>query len=171
MGALIASGGHAVLGHFAQEYRHFPAQPFGCRIEVGGRFVEGGRHLPGFLGGLRHFADIAGDLVIARRRLLDIAHDLGVTRGTVSINLRSLKKRGLVITSESRMVKLSPQGRALVRDIRLKKTQIKSFLVKVLGVAERYAEVDSCKIEHLLSQRTGLRLAHYMSQFQQKPQP
>ena len=104
-------------------------------------------------------------------RVTDIAEDLGITRGTVSINLRSLKKRGLVVTSESRMVKLSPQGRALVRDIRLKKTLVKSFLVKVLGVGERYAEVDSCKIEHLLSQRTGLRLAHYMSKFQQKPQP
>jgi len=101
-------------------------------------------------------------------RVTDIAHDLGITRGTVSINLRSLKKRGLVVTGATRMVKLSPQGRALVRDIHAKKAVVKSFLTKVLGVAERYAEVDSCKIEHLLSQRTGLQLARWMEHFQQK---
>lgn len=100
-------------------------------------------------------------------RVTDIANDLGVTRGTVSINLRSLKKRGLVVTGESRMVKLSPRGRALVRGVRLKKAVIKSFLTTVLGVGERYAEVDSCKIEHLLSQRTGLRLARWLGEFQQ----
>ena len=100
-------------------------------------------------------------------RVTDIAQDLGVTRGTVSINLRSLKKRGLVVTSENRMVKLSPRGRALVRDIRTKKAVIKSFLTTVLGVGERYAEVDSCKIEHLLSQRTGVRLAQWLEHFRQ----
>ena len=100
-------------------------------------------------------------------RVTDIARDLGVTRGTVSFNLRSLKKRGLVVTGEHRMVKLSPRGRALVRDVRAKKTVIKSFLTTVLGVAERYAEVDSCKIEHLLSQQTGTSLARWLEQFQQ----
>ncbi|MEI8314726.1 MAG: metal-dependent transcriptional regulator [Verrucomicrobiota bacterium] len=100
-------------------------------------------------------------------RVTDIAHDLGVTRGTVSINLRSLKKRGLVVTGENRMVKLSPVGRVIVRNVRAKKTVVKSFLTTVLGVSERSAEVDSCKIEHLLSQRTGLRLARWLEQFRQ----
>ena len=101
-------------------------------------------------------------------RVTDIAHDLGITRGTVSINLRSLKKRGLVVTGDNRMVRLSPRGRALVRDIRAKKAVVKSFLTTVLGVGERYAEVDSCKIEHLLSHRTGHRLASWLAQFQQR---
>ena len=100
--------------------------------------------------------------------MTDIASDLGVTRGTVSINLRSLKKRGLVLTGTNRMVKLSPRGRALVRDVCAKKAVLKSFLTKVLGVADRHAEIDSCKIEHLLSQRTGLRLTQWMERFQQK---
>lgn len=100
-------------------------------------------------------------------RVTDIAHDLGVTRGTVSINLRSLKKRGLVLTDESRMVKLSPRGRVLVRDIRAKKIVIKSFLTTVLGVGERYAEMDSCKIEHLLSQHTSLCLSRWLKQLGQ----
>ena len=100
-------------------------------------------------------------------RVTDIAQALSVTRGTVSINLRSLKKRGLVLTSERRMVKLSPQGRALVRDVCTRKAIIKSFLTSVLGVGERLAEVDSCKIEHLLSQRTSFCLARWLTQFQQ----
>ncbi|HXA81060.1 MAG TPA: MarR family transcriptional regulator, partial [Opitutaceae bacterium] len=43
-------------------------------------------------------------------RVSDIARELSITRGSVSINLRALKKRGWVETDEHHMVKLSPKG-------------------------------------------------------------
>src|SRR5216683_229186 len=47
-------------------------------------------------------------------RVSDIAKELGITRGSVSINLRALKKRGYVTTDEHRMVKLSHKGLEIV---------------------------------------------------------
>lgn len=98
-------------------------------------------------------------------RVSDIARDLAITRGSVSINLRTLKKRGYVITDEHRMVKLSPKGLEIVEAIRLKKATFKAFLVEVLGLDDHHADVDSCKIEHLISQETSERLAQWLQHF------
>ena len=105
--------------------------------------------------------DVGGDYG-GWARVSDIARRLGVTRGSVSINLRALKKRGLIITDEHRMVKLSTKGHKIVQGVLANKTAVKTFLCDVLGVPERQAEIDSCKIEHLISRPTSERLVHFM---------
>lgn len=99
-------------------------------------------------------------------RVSDIAKDLCITRGSVSINLRALKKRGYVITDEHRMVKLSAKGLEIVQSVKTKKASFKTFLTDVLGVSDQQAEIDSCKIEHLISEETSDRLAHFMEDHQ-----
>lgn len=95
-------------------------------------------------------------------RVSDIARDLGITRGSVSVNLRVLKKRGFVSTDEHRMVKLSAKGQEIVEVVKAKKAAFKTFLTDVLGLPEQVAEVDSCKVEHLISQQTMQRLAEFV---------
>jgi Mn-dependent DtxR family transcriptional regulator len=95
-------------------------------------------------------------------RVSDIARRLDITRGSVSINLRGIKARGLVVEDDHRQVKLSSKGLKIAHDILAKKTAIKAFLQKVLGLSEEQAEVDSCKIEHLLSAALAERLVHFM---------
>ena len=95
-------------------------------------------------------------------RVSDIARELGITRGSVSINLRALKKRGLVATDEHRMVKLSATGLKTVQAVMAKKAAVKTFLTDIIGVSEPQAEIDSCKIEHLISKHTGEQLVHFM---------
>jgi len=95
-------------------------------------------------------------------RVSDIARELGITRGSVSINLRALKKRELIVTDEHRMVKLSSKGIKAVQGVMAKKAVVKGFLNEVLGVPELQAEIDSCKVEHLISQPTGEQLVHFM---------
>jgi Mn-dependent DtxR family transcriptional regulator len=43
-----------------------------------------------------------------------------------------------------------------------KRVIVKTFLRDVLGIAEADAEIDSCKIEHLISHSTGERLAQFL---------
>ena len=95
-------------------------------------------------------------------RVSDIARQLGITRGSVSINLRALKKRGLVATDEHRMVKLSPKGLKIAQGVMAKKATLMAFLTDVLGVPGEQAEIDSCKIEHLISHPTSERLVHFV---------
>ena len=95
-------------------------------------------------------------------RVSDIARQLDITRGSVSINLRSIKKRGLVLEDDHRQVKLSPEGLRIVRGLLAKKAALAAFLQQVLGVAPAQADVDSCKIEHLLSDATAERLIQFL---------
>ena len=95
-------------------------------------------------------------------RVSDIARRLDITRGSVSINLRALKKRSWVRTDEHHMVALSREGTKIVQVILAKRVVVKGFLVSVLGVPESQAEIDSCKVEHLLSDESGHRLVQFM---------
>ena len=95
-------------------------------------------------------------------RVSDIARRLGITRGSVSLSLRTLKDRKLVVTDEHRMVKLSPDGQQIADAVLAKRVALKAFLCEVLGLAPEQAEVDSCKIEHLVSPQTAERLVSFM---------
>lgn len=95
-------------------------------------------------------------------RVSDIAKQLDITRGSVSINLRNIKTRGLVVEDDRRQVKLSPKGLRIVHSLMAKKTAMKAFMRQVLGIAENEADVDSCKIEHLLGDEMAERLVHLL---------
>jgi Mn-dependent DtxR family transcriptional regulator len=95
-------------------------------------------------------------------RVSDIARQLNITRGSVSINLRALKKRGWVQTDAHRLVKLTPKGVKATRSVMAKRVVLRAFLSDVLGIPEPQAEIDSCKIEHLISPATGQRLGQFL---------
>jgi len=95
-------------------------------------------------------------------RVSDIARHLNITRGSVSINLRALKRRGWVDTDDRHLVKLSPEGLKIVQAVLAKRAILKTFLVRVLAVPEPQAEIDACKMEHLVSHATGRQLARFL---------
>ena len=54
------------------------------------------------------------------------------------------------------------KGLEIAQSVEVKKAGFKSFLTDVLGVSAEQAEIDSCKIEHLISHETSDRLARFM---------
>jgi DtxR family Mn-dependent transcriptional regulator len=92
-------------------------------------------------------------------RVSDIARHLNITRGSVSINLRSLAARGLIEQDEHHMVRLTAQGQQIVQGIHANKAVLHAFMRDVLGLSDKQADVDSCKIEHLISNQTARQLA------------
>lgn len=88
-------------------------------------------------------------------RVSDVARQLGITRGSVSISLQPLKKGGLVLQDDHRHLRLSPTGQALVDGIRAKRQLLGRLFAEVLGVPPAMAEIDACKIEHLVSDTTA----------------
>lgn len=95
-------------------------------------------------------------------RVSDIARRLGITRGSVSISLQPLKKSGLVCQDENRHVRLSPNGQRLVDAIKTKRLLMQRMLSEVLGVDAVQAEIDACKMEHLLSNQAAQRLLSFL---------
>lgn len=95
-------------------------------------------------------------------RVTDIAKSLNITRGSCSISLKPLKKRGWVVEDDNRFLKLSDRGRKLAELVELNDKLLEELFSTVLGVSSEQAEVDACKIEHLLSVETSLRLAAFL---------
>ena len=95
-------------------------------------------------------------------RVSDVAKMLNITRGSASLTLKSLRQRGLVLEDENRFLRLSEEGRLIADSIRSKKHMILKFFRQFLGVEPEQAEVDTCKIEHLISAATAQRLARFV---------
>ena len=109
---------------------------------------------------------MAIDTLVRQRgyaRVSDIARLLEITRGSVSLSLKPLKAEGLVEQDANRFVRLSDRGQELVDELRGRRRIIIRFLTEVLGVGPDQAEIDGCKIEHLLSAETTERLATLLS--------
>jgi len=95
-------------------------------------------------------------------RVSDVARYLEITRGSVSLTIKSLKSQHLVIQDEHRFLHLSAEGQQIADTIRARHALIARFLTDVLGVADEQADIDACKVEHLLSGQTSQRLINVL---------
>jgi Mn-dependent DtxR family transcriptional regulator len=98
-------------------------------------------------------------------RVSDVARVLNITRGSVSISLQPLKRAGLVVQDANRHLRLSRQGQSLVDAIKTKRLLMKRLLADVLGVSPEQAEIDACKMEHLISNQTARALINLLRFF------
>lgn len=91
-------------------------------------------------------------------RAADVARHLGVSRAAASLQLRGLHDHGLVRLDDGQRLHLTRDGANLVARIAGKREVLRVFLSEVLGVSDEVAELDACKVEHLLSEETGAAL-------------
>lgn len=95
-------------------------------------------------------------------RVTDIAHEMGLTKGSVSTALTNLKKRELVLEDESKFLSLSHAGHEAVHGILSSRTLLYYFLKDIIGVDEDVAHKDSCLMEHLMSTETREKFFNFM---------
>jgi Mn-dependent DtxR family transcriptional regulator len=91
-------------------------------------------------------------------RVSDVAKELDVTKGSVSVQMKHLKEKGWVAEDENRFLRLTELGRSVAEEVIRNREVIVRFLSEVLGLGAEQAEADACKMEHLLSQETSTQL-------------
>ena len=99
-------------------------------------------------------------------RVTDIAKRLNITRGSCSISLKPLKRRGLVVEDDNRFLLLSDEGKRIAEMVELNDQLLEILFRDVLGVSEEQAEIDACKIEHLLGIETSMALSNFVRAWQ-----
>lgn len=111
-----------------------------------------------------HYLLTIHELLDARgyARVTDVARELSITTGSASTTLKSLRGRGLVTEDDNRFLTLSGEGNELARSVLERRALVQDFLARVLGVSKAQAEVDACKIEHLLSVETAGKLQKFL---------
>lgn len=95
-------------------------------------------------------------------RVTDVAKSLNITRGSASITLKALKEKGLVEEDENKFLHLSKYGNSLAQKIESKRIILIKFMKDVLHVSPEQAEIDACKVEHLISIETGEHLLAFL---------
>ena len=86
-------------------------------------------------------------------RSLDVANHLGFSKPSVSRAMGKLKTEGYIKIDPQGYITLTQKGESIAKNIYEKRVVLKDFIMS-LGVNEKTAEADACRIEHVLSDET-----------------
>ncbi len=97
-------------------------------------------------------------------RSVDVANALGYSKASVSRAVRILREEGLIAIAEDGSIRLTRAGSQKAEQVYERHTLIMAFFSQCLGVNAVTAEKDACKIEHVISEETYLRLRAFMQE-------
>lgn len=86
-------------------------------------------------------------------RAVDVGEHMGYSKPSVSRAVGILKKGGYVITDEDGYLVLTDEGRKIAEKT-FERHSVLLDLFKRIGVSEKTASSDACKIEHDISDET-----------------
>ena len=86
-------------------------------------------------------------------RSIDIAHDMGYSKPSISIAMKKLKEARLIDIDEHGYITLTKEGHIIADRIYERHKVLKKVLID-MGVSPEQAEKDACKIEHVISEET-----------------
>ena len=86
-------------------------------------------------------------------RSIDIAHDMGFSKPSVSVAMKKLKEAGLISIDKDGFISLTKEGHIIADKVYERHTVLKKLLIEI-GVSPSQAEKDACKAEHVLSEET-----------------
>lgn len=86
-------------------------------------------------------------------RSIDVAEQLGVTKPSVSYATKRLRENGYITMDKDGLIDLTESGMEIAARIYERHKLLTEFLIR-LGVDEKTAREDACKIEHDVSQES-----------------
>lgn len=95
-------------------------------------------------------------------RAIDICKELEYSKPSVSVALSNLKKEGYVSVDSFGTIMLTEEGQRIAEKIYERHTVLCKTLMQ-LGVPEKTASEDACKIEHDISDETFEAIKKYIS--------
>ncbi len=98
-------------------------------------------------------------------RSVDVAEALGYSRPSVSRAVGLLKKDGYLLMDDNSFLTLTEAGKAVAEKIYLRHTVLTAALA-ALGVDEKTAAEDACKIEHVISDKSLAAITRHMRQYE-----
>lgn len=94
-------------------------------------------------------------------RAIDVGEYMGFSKPSVSRALSILKQGGFVASDEGGFLSLTESGTAVAEKI-YERHQILTGVLMQLGVDEKHASEDACRIEHVISDETFRAIKEHM---------
>jgi Mn-dependent DtxR family transcriptional regulator len=93
-------------------------------------------------------------------RSIDIVNEMGYTKPSISVAMKRLRENGYLTMDVDGYITLTKPGMEIAKRIYTRHKLLKKFLVN-LGVSEKTAAADACKIEHDISDETFEKLKEH----------
>ena len=94
-------------------------------------------------------------------RSIDIANHLNFTKPSVSVAMKSFREEGYITVDGDGNINLTDKGLKIAGSVYERHEIIAKALIS-LGVEEKTAYEDSCKVEHDISQETFIKLKEHL---------
>lgn len=94
-------------------------------------------------------------------RSIDVAESMGYSKPSVSRAVNLLKQGGYLLMDKEGRLSLTQDGKRVAKKIFERHTVISNLLIS-LGVAEKTATQDACKIEHVISDESFAAVKRYL---------
>lgn len=83
-------------------------------------------------------------------RSIDIANELSFSKPSVSVAMKNLRENGYIVIDAEGHITLTDAGREIAETMYERHTMLSQWLI-YLGVNEKTALEDACRIEHVVS--------------------
>lgn len=103
-------------------------------------------------------------------RSVDIANEMGYSKPTISIMMRQLKESGYIRVGRSGYITLTDTGLTIAERVYERHILLTEILVS-LGVDEKIALEDACKVEHNLSKESFECIKNYFENIRKEQGP
>lgn len=90
---------------------------------------------------------------LGKVRAIDIVHDMNFSKPSVSVAMKNLKENNYITIDEKGYIYLTAKGLEIANKT-LEKHELITSILMTLGVEEKIAKEDACKIEHDISEET-----------------
>ncbi len=100
-------------------------------------------------------------------RSIDIANELNFTKPSVSVAMKHFREEGYIHVDENSYITLTQKGLEIAERVYERHQLIAQMLI-ALGVDEKTAYEDSCKIEHDLSDESFNKIKQHFKQYKIK---
>ena len=86
-------------------------------------------------------------------RSIDIANELDFSKPSVSVAMRNLRENGYILVDQDGYITLTDSGKQVAETMYERHTMLSNWLM-YLGVDEKTAAEDACRIEHVVSAKS-----------------
>ena len=102
-------------------------------------------------------------------RSIDVAEHLGVTKPSVTYATKQLKQNGFITMDRDGLITLTESGMEIADRIYTRHKMLTEFFMRI-GVDEKTAREDACKVEHDLSEETYSKMIAFAEKAEKKAQ-
>ena len=98
-------------------------------------------------------------------RSIDIVNELEFSKPSVSVAMKNLRENGYITVDKDGYIRLTDKGLEIAEKMYERHTLLSQWLIK-LGVDEKVAVEDACRMEHVVSAETMEKLIAYIKKSQ-----